>query len=158
MAQGKVASALITAMKETQRGPPIFTFMPRWLLEHLTNMVMKSEDKKAKGHDATVRMLAPTLHYDFQRVVEMRETLESLRAIQVAVLLLGGRKSPAYLKAALDALEKLLPHVRRIEFPDSVMAPQVIPIEAASRNEWRKNCADFLPNRRVRESPVYPVP
>ena len=33
------------------------------------------------------------------------------------VLLLGGSKSPAYLKAALDALERVLPHARRVEFP-----------------------------------------
>jgi hypothetical protein len=33
------------------------------------------------------------------------------------VLLLGGSKSPAYLKTALDALENVLPHVQRIEFP-----------------------------------------
>jgi len=31
--------------------------------------------------------------------------------------LLGGSKSPAYLKAGLDALEKVLPHVTRVELP-----------------------------------------
>ena len=40
----------------------------------------------------------------------------SFRAIRAEVLLLGGSKSPAYLKVALDALEKVLPHVKRIEF------------------------------------------
>ncbi len=33
------------------------------------------------------------------------------------VLLLGGSKSPAYLKSALDALEKVLPYASRIDFP-----------------------------------------
>src|SRR6266436_3163675 len=37
--------------------------------------------------------------------------------------------------------------------PDLVMGAQAIPIaipiEAASRNGWRKNCADFLPNRTI---------
>jgi hypothetical protein len=33
------------------------------------------------------------------------------------VFLLGGSASPAYLKLALNAVEKTLPHVRRIEFP-----------------------------------------
>ncbi len=47
----------------------------------------------------------------------MAETLERFRAVQTEVLLLGGSKSPAYLKIALDALEKVLPHVQRIEFP-----------------------------------------
>ena len=32
------------------------------------------------------------------------------------MLLLGGSKSPAYLRTALDALEKVLPHAERHEF------------------------------------------
>jgi len=117
MAQGKVAAALVTAMKGAQMGPPIFNAMPSFLLELLTNMAMKSEDKKARSGDVTMRMLAPTLHYDFQLVDETAETLENFRAVRAEVLLLGGSKSQAYLKVALDALEKVLPHVKRIEFP-----------------------------------------
>jgi pimeloyl-ACP methyl ester carboxylesterase len=117
MAQGRVAAALVTGMKGAQMGPPIFNLMPRWLLELLTNMAMAQEDKQAKSGDVTMRMLAPTLHYDFQLVAEMAETLERFRAVQAEVLLLGGSKSPTYLKGALDALEKVLPHVQRVEFP-----------------------------------------
>lgn len=117
IAQGRVASALITAMKGTQMGPPVFNVIPRRLLELPTNMAMKSEDKKAKDYDVTMRMLAPTLHCDFQLVVKMAGKLESFKAIRAEMLLLGGSKSPAYLKVALDALEKVLPHVTRIEFP-----------------------------------------
>src|SRR5947209_17841065 len=117
MAQGKVAAALVTAMKGAQMGPPIFNAIPSFLLELLTNMAMKSEDKKARSGDVTMRMLAPTLHYDFQLVDETAETLENFRAVRAEVLLLGGSKSQAYLKVALDALEKVLPHVKRIEFP-----------------------------------------
>jgi pimeloyl-ACP methyl ester carboxylesterase len=117
IAQGKVASALVTGMQGSQMGPPIFNVIPRWLLELLTKMMMASEDKKAKGDDVTMRMLAPTLHYDFQLVAESEGALESFRAIRAEVLLLGGSKSPAYLKAAVDALEKVFPHANRIEFP-----------------------------------------
>lgn len=117
MAQGKIAAALVTGMIGAQMGPPIFNAMPRWLLESLTNMAMKSEEKKAKDSDITMRAFAPTLHYDFQLVNEMNGKLESFREIRPDVLLLGGSKSPAYLKAALDALEKVLPRAQRIEFP-----------------------------------------
>lgn len=117
MAEGKVAAALITAMKGAQVGPPIFNVIPRWLLERLTKMAMKSEDKKGSGGYVPMRALAPAMHYDFQLVVEMSGKLESFRAIPAEVLLLGGSKSPAYLKVALDALEKVLPHVKRVEFP-----------------------------------------
>jgi pimeloyl-ACP methyl ester carboxylesterase len=117
MAQGKVAAALITGMKGAQFGPPIFNILPRWLLERLTGRYMASEEKKAKGDYVPMRSLAPTLHDDFQLVVEMSGKLESFEPIRAEVLLLGGSKSPAYLKAALDALEKVLPHTRRVEFP-----------------------------------------
>jgi hypothetical protein len=33
------------------------------------------------------------------------------------VLLLGGANSPGYLKTALAALERTLPHAERVEFP-----------------------------------------
>ena len=98
-------------------GPPIFNAMPRWLLELLTSMGMKSEEKKGSGGYVPMRELASTLRYDFQLVVEMSEKLESFRALRAEVLLLGGSKSPTYLKVALDALEKVLPQVKRIEFP-----------------------------------------
>ncbi len=117
MDQDKVAAALVTAMKAAQMGPPIFNLIPRWLLERMTNMALKSEDKKGSGGYASMRELAPTLRHDLKLVVEMSGKLESFKAVRTDVLLLGGSKSPAYLKAALGALEKILPHAQRIEFP-----------------------------------------
>lgn len=117
MAQGKVAAAMITGMKGAEMGPPMLNVIPRWLLERMTTMMMASEDKKAGGDDVTMRMLAPTLHYDFQLVIDMAGPLERFRAVHAKVLLLGGGKSPAYLTRAVDALEKVLPDVERVEFP-----------------------------------------
>jgi pimeloyl-ACP methyl ester carboxylesterase len=117
MAQGKVAAALITGMQGAQMGPPVFNVLPRWLLEPLVNMAMNGEDKKGSGGYVSMRDLAPTLHYDFQLVADMSGKLETFRDVQAEVFLLGGSKSPAYLKAALDALEKVLPRAKRIEFP-----------------------------------------
>jgi pimeloyl-ACP methyl ester carboxylesterase len=117
MAQGKVAAAMITGMKGAEMGPPMLNLIPRWLLERMTTMMMASEDKKARDDDVTMRMLAPTLHYDFQLVIEMDGALESFRALRAEVLLLGGSKSPAYLTRAVDVLEKVLPNVTRVEFP-----------------------------------------
>lgn len=116
IAQGKIVSALLTGMLGAQMGPPVFHFMPRWLLELLAKPMIEGEEKKARPGEVTMKMLAPTLRYDGQLVVEMAERLESFKAIQTEALLLGGSKSPAYLKLALDALEKTLPHARRIEF------------------------------------------
>jgi len=114
IAEGRVASALVTATKGTQMWGHI---MPRWLLELMTNMMMVSEDKKAKNGDVTMRALAPTFHYDAQLAIQTKGMLESFKDIHIEVLLLGGSKSPAFLKFALDALEKVLPHAKRTELP-----------------------------------------
>jgi pimeloyl-ACP methyl ester carboxylesterase len=115
--QGKLAAALVTGMLAAQMGPAIFSLIPRWLLEPLTNAAMASEDRKATADDETMRKLAPTLHCDFQLITEMEGTLESFKSIEAEVLLLGGSKSPAYLKASVDGLARVLPNATRIEFP-----------------------------------------
>ena len=73
-------------------------------------------DRKIEG-DVTMRALAPTLHYDFTLVAEASKDINRFQAITIPTLLLGGSKSPAYLKTALATLETILPHARRIEFP-----------------------------------------
>jgi pimeloyl-ACP methyl ester carboxylesterase len=117
IAQGKLSAALVTGMQAAQLGPPLFNTIPRWILELLTTLALKQEDKKARAGDVTMRALAPTLHYDFQLVEEMAETLENFKFVRAEVLLLGGSASPAWLKVALDGLEQALPHVKRVEFP-----------------------------------------
>jgi pimeloyl-ACP methyl ester carboxylesterase len=117
MAQGKVAAALITGMKGPQMGPPIFNLIPRWLLERFAARMLAREEKEGLGDYLPMRTLAPTLHHDAQLLNEMSVTLESYRALQAPVLLLGGSKSPAFQKVSLDALAKVLPHVTRAEFP-----------------------------------------
>ncbi|MFL5707104.1 MAG: alpha/beta fold hydrolase [Ktedonobacteraceae bacterium] len=98
MAQGKVAAALVTSMKGLELGGPVMNAMPRSLLESLTNAMMKSEDKKAKPDDITMRKLAPTLHYDGLLLAEMSGQLERFRAVSAEVLLLGGSKGLPFLK------------------------------------------------------------
>jgi pimeloyl-ACP methyl ester carboxylesterase len=115
--EGDVVSALVTGMLGSQMGPPIFNSIPRWFLKLLTKMMMASEEKNAKGDYVSMRMLAPTMHSDLQLAVETEGKLESFGAIHTEMLLLGAAKSPTYFKVALDALEKVLPHAKRIEFP-----------------------------------------
>ncbi len=114
---GKIAAALVTGMKGAQLGPAIFNLMPRWLLELLTSMSMKEEEKKAKPGDILMRDLAPTLHYDFCLVAELAETVKRFKTISSEVLLLGGSESPAWLKLALNALEETIPNGKRVTFP-----------------------------------------
>ncbi|HEY9376999.1 MAG TPA: hypothetical protein VIQ02_07885, partial [Jiangellaceae bacterium] len=95
-------------------GPPIMNVLPGWLIEPLTKLAMAQEKKGGTNGYVPMRTLAPTLHYDFAMVAETSGSLERYRAIAADVLLLGGSKSPAYLKQALDALETVLPAADRV--------------------------------------------
>ena len=115
MADGKVAAALITSMFGLELAPPAMKLMPRRLLEALTAMMMRGEDKKAEGGVGVMRALAPTLHYEGALLAEMAGTLDTFAGVEAEVLLLGGSKGLAFLKPALDDLERTLPHCRRAE-------------------------------------------
>ena len=62
--------------------------------------------------------LIPIQRFDGLLVKEMDGSLENFAGMSAEVLLLGGAKSPAFLRAIIDALNPTLPHVRRIEYPD----------------------------------------
>ena len=115
LAAGDVTGSMVTGMKGAQMGPPIFNLFPNWLLRRLTGMAMAGETKKAKPGDITMCMLQPTLRYDFDLIVRMSGDLERYAAVQTETLLLGGSKSPVYLRTAVATLERILPNVRRVE-------------------------------------------
>jgi pimeloyl-ACP methyl ester carboxylesterase len=117
LAQGRLAAALVTAMQAAQMGPPIFRLIPRSLLELLTDRYMASQDRKGSDGYVPMRSLASTVRHDFALVAEMGGKVERFREVTSEVLLLGGSKSPAYLKAALDDLERVLPRATRVELP-----------------------------------------
>ena len=116
IAEGKVSAALITSMIGLELAPPAMKVMPRWLLESLTSMVLRGEDKKAAAGDVTMRSLAPTLHYEGVLLAEMAGTLDTFAEVKADVLLLGGSKGLNFLKPALDGLAATLPNSRRVEF------------------------------------------
>jgi pimeloyl-ACP methyl ester carboxylesterase len=117
IAEGRTAEAMATAMVGAQMGPGFLRALPRWLLDRLTASMMASEDRNAKSGDVTMRMLAPTHHYDALLIFELTGALESFGAIEADVLLLGGSQSPHYLKYALGELQKVLPRARRVVLP-----------------------------------------
>ena len=116
LAAGRVADALVTAMLAAKMGPPVFGVLPRGLLAFLSGRMMAAQAAKAAEGDVTMRMLAPTLSQEGRLVARLARTQEELRAVRADTLLMGGGKSPAYFKAALDALERVVPNARRVEF------------------------------------------
>lgn len=115
LAEGRTAAALITAMRGAQMGPMFLRALPRRLLEFLADRVMMSEDKQAASNYVPMRALAATLYYDSRLAVEMCGKLETFRCVRAEVLLLGGSRSPRFLREALDALQQVLPRARRTE-------------------------------------------
>lgn len=115
IAQGRIVDALVTGMLGAQLGPQIFRRLPRWILKQMTRLMVDQQEKTATDAIPTMKALAPTLHYDFQIAAEISRDLDHLRSIQADVLLLGGDRSPAYLKTSVRTLETLLPHAERIE-------------------------------------------
>jgi len=71
----------------------------------------------AAPDDVPLKALVPTMHYDAQLVIESEGSLATFRGFTADVLLLGGTKSPTYLKKSLFALERVLPRARRVDFP-----------------------------------------
>lgn len=116
MAAGRTGHALVTSMIGLELAPPAVARLPRWFLAGFTNMAMRSEDKRVRPEDITMRRLAPTLHHEGQLIAEMAGTLETFSTVEADVLLMGGAKGLPFLRPALRALERTLPSARRVEF------------------------------------------
>jgi pimeloyl-ACP methyl ester carboxylesterase len=117
IANGKLGSAMVTAITGTQTAPLFFRLAPRALLDPLLNAAARRGTGARENDDVSLKALVPTVHYDVQLVIESEGSLASFRGVKAEVLLLGGTRSPAYLKKALLGLERVLPRVRRIDFP-----------------------------------------
>jgi len=68
---------------------------------------------------ARLNELVPAMRYDFNVVVSMDQRLNDLHDINTPVLLMGGNRSPDYLRAALVALKAILPNAQSIELADA---------------------------------------
>jgi pimeloyl-ACP methyl ester carboxylesterase len=116
VAQGKLAEAVITALKGTEMEPTlgILGKLPRFVLVPLMSLGLMLQKATCDNDDVSISTLIPTQHFDMQVVKEMSDTLQDYSSLQAEVLLLGGTKSPAFLKVVLDDLGSVLPHVKRI--------------------------------------------
>ena len=121
IAEDKIAEAMVTLLRDfgalflPESLRPLVTVAPRFALVWLFKQILRRDAQNVKGVDVPLQELVPTFHFDCQLVVEMQGTLESFKAVPAEALLLGASKSPAFLKRTLDALERVLPNVRRVE-------------------------------------------
>ena len=115
IARGHMASALITVGKGLTISRTI-ALLPRWLLLPLITFLLHRDRQTLKPNDVAIEALIPTQQFDMLLVEEMDGSLDRFAKLESDVLLLGGNKSPAFLRDALDALEKTLPHVERVDY------------------------------------------
>jgi pimeloyl-ACP methyl ester carboxylesterase len=113
IARGKTASALVTFAKADNLVP---AYWPRWLLVPLVALYLQREKRKVEPHDLPMEALVPLQRLDGLLVKEMDSSLGTFSELSADVLLMGGQKSPAFLREVLDALEETLPRCRRVEF------------------------------------------
>ncbi|WP_438040894.1 alpha/beta fold hydrolase [Sorangium sp. So ce128] len=113
--RGQLASALVTVSNIVRLAPGFLAVVPRPLLTLATRGFLRLDDRRGSGQYAPVRELLPAMRFDFKMVVDRGESNTSFKAVEAEILLLGGTKSPRYLKNALDALETILPRVQRTE-------------------------------------------
>jgi pimeloyl-ACP methyl ester carboxylesterase len=113
LAQGKLSSALVPVMKETEG-----LSAPRFVLVPMISWVRRKADSKARQIGVqSMSDLIPTMQRDIQIVRDSEGPLDRYAALRCQVLLMGAAKSPAYLKAALDGLTVVLPGARRVTIP-----------------------------------------
>ncbi|HET6742873.1 MAG TPA: alpha/beta hydrolase [Kribbella sp.] len=116
IARGDVAAAMVTSMFGFEMAPAFLKVMPRSLLRWMTEKMMAKEERSAGGDSITMRRLAPTIHAEGTIVAELAGSFDAFTSVDAEVLLFGGTKGLPGLRPGRATLEKVLPHVRRIEF------------------------------------------
>ncbi|QND65273.1 alpha/beta hydrolase [Mesorhizobium loti] len=111
LARGDLASAMVTAMKGTD--PSLFTALPRLILVPLIRLGLRAKPDGRDNGKVPLDVLIRSVHFDACLVAETVGMLERFKAVNADVLLLGGTRSVSYLPAALDALQGVLPTVKR---------------------------------------------
>jgi pimeloyl-ACP methyl ester carboxylesterase len=121
MAKGDLAAGFAAAGK-TMRLVPLLRFIPNWLLASMLGRMFAAEAKHPKPTGVNdyppMSEIAPSLQYDFRIVPDAHGHADGWRAITADLLILGGEKSPEFLKADLEALRKLLPNAKVVIFPE----------------------------------------
>lgn len=104
LARGRRAAAFASVIK----GTGDLRFVPRAALIPLFGLALRSGQGKKIGE------LIPTMRLDAAVVEGAAGPLDVYAAVTAETLLMGGARSPAYLKRVLNNLEPVLPRVRRV--------------------------------------------
>lgn len=113
VSEDKLADALVTILKGT-----VGDRRPRSALVPRMTRMLKEADARAQQLGAqTMSDLILAMRRDIHIVEESAGPLERFRSVGSEVLLLGGEKSPRYLKLTVNGLSVALPNARSVIFP-----------------------------------------
>lgn len=117
MARGRLASAFVTTVKGTGDSRAV-RYAPRAALVPLVSFGIRA-DRRAGREAGRMPLgdLIPTMQQDASLVDEAAGPLDRYAHVTAETLLLGGERSAAYLKSALNGLQAVLPRVRRVVLP-----------------------------------------
>jgi len=113
--RGQLDAAMVTMMGVVGLGPGVLAVVPRPLLRLASKTVLALDRRRVRAPYAPLHELLPAMRFDFRAVQELAGKLGALASVNAEVLLLGGSKSPRYLRDALAALEQTLPRRQRLE-------------------------------------------
>lgn len=88
--------------------------LPFWVLAAISRLMLHTKDGQEMAE------LLPTGVWEireFQRLEQLGLTYERYQDISAETLLLGGSRSPSYLRNVLTVLAKEIPHARMVEMP-----------------------------------------
>nr|GID86784.1 alpha/beta hydrolase [Actinoplanes derwentensis] len=109
LARGRRAAAFATVTKGTGE----LRYVPRAALIPMAGLLMWAGEA-GPGEGVSLGELVPTMRLDAAVVEEAAGPLSTYATVASDTLLLGGERSPAYLKGVLNGLEPVLPRVRRV--------------------------------------------
>ncbi len=143
-AAGDLAGMLTTGMKVAEMGPSLMRALPDWAVKLGIRGIMRAEAQSGSGNYAPMAELAVAFQFDFAIVRSMDGSIEAFRGITQPVLLLGGSKSPSYLRRTLGDLERVIPYVHRVELEGLDHAAAWNPDPRRNANGNPKAVADQL--------------
>lgn len=110
---GRPDMAFATLMRIVKLAPAPFLALPRPVLAGIFRRVIRHQAKAPSLEYAPLTELIPSTRYDLRVLTGIAGRIDDYRALRKDVLLLGGTKSPRYLRDGLTALEAILPNNRR---------------------------------------------
>ena len=123
VAEGKLSMAMVTSSEIATKvsgdelEPPYqwVKYMPNIIMRLIFRIILEIDARNVKGDDVKLKDLIPTFHNDVVLVNETKGTIENFKDVSAEVLLLNGSKTFLFLKHIIDALNEILPHVKRVE-------------------------------------------